>query len=204
MPPQADDIYKTPGLPSPPTLSKTTIPMSGLLVDAYGLDELSSPSIPIFILWLLHPRNRTRARMSDIACRVISAYNSTPSASSRGLIALSFDMPNHGTRCVSPEANNAWKDGNVMHAVDMMGMVKGGRGDMSGLMDVVAGYLQGHTDREVRVEGHVCLGWSLGGHAAWQAWMGERRLDAVVVIVGCPDFVGKTEPPNPTSKQAES
>lgn len=96
-----------------------------------------------------------------------------------------------------------------MHAVDMMGMVKGGRVDMSGLMDVVAGYLQGHTDREVKVEGHVCLGWSLGGHAAWQAWMGEGRLDAVVVIVGCPDFVGKIESPIPlatgrflTSEQA--
>lgn len=186
MPPQADDEYKTPGLPPPPAVSKTTMPMSGLLVDVYGLEELTSPDIPITILWLLHPRGRKRARMSDIASRTIAAYNDhVPHSSTRGLVALAFDMPNHGTRCVSAPANGAWKDGNVTHAIDMMGMVKGARADMSGLMDVVEGYLGR------RVEGNVVLGWSLGGHAAWQAWMGEERVDGVVVIVGCPDFVGE-------------
>lgn len=185
MPPQADEGYKTPGLPSAPPISKTTIPMSGLLVDVYGLEELASPEVPITILWLLHPRFRKRARMADIAARTISSYNTTTPSKTRGLVALAFDMPNHGTRCVSSDANGAWKDGNDMHAIDMMGIVKGARADMSGLMDVVEGYL------ERKVEGNVVLGWSLGGHAAWQAWMGEERLDGVVIIVGCADFVSK-------------
>lgn len=132
--------------------------------------------------------------MSDIASRTVHAYNehlkqqTQDQAQTRGLIALAFDMPNHGTRLVSDQANLAWDQGNETHAIDMLGMVKGGRADMSGLMDVVSGYV----GREV--DGHVVLGWSLGGHAAWQAWIGEPRIDAAVAVVGCPDFMGKLTP----------
>ncbi|KAJ3529276.1 hypothetical protein NM208_g9838 [Fusarium decemcellulare] len=178
------DTYATKGLPAPPAVSMKTIPMAGLLVDVYGLDELP-PNVPVTILWLLHPRLRTRARMHDIARRTIAAwYSHAGQSSKRGLIALAFDMPNHGTRLVSESANLAWDGGNTSHALDMMGMVKGGVSDMRGLMDLVAGYL----GREV--DGHVCLGWSLGGHSAWQAWFGEDRIDAAVVVVGCPDYMG--------------
>ncbi|KAF5018908.1 hypothetical protein F66182_9103 [Fusarium sp. NRRL 66182] len=173
------DTYATKGLPAPPDVSIKTIPMAGLLVDVYGLDELT-PNMPTSCLWLLHPRTQTRARMHDIARRTIAAWSARNTK--RGLIALSFDMPNHGTRLVSESANLAWDGGNDTHAIDMFGMVKGGVADMSGLMDLVAGYI----GREV--QGHVCLGWSLGGHSAWQAFFGERRIDAAVAVIGCPDF----------------
>ncbi|KAM0337240.1 hypothetical protein ACHAPQ_003340 [Fusarium lateritium] len=178
------DTYATKGLPAPPEISIKTIPMAGLLVDVYGLDELP-PNVPVSCLWLLHPRTRTRARMHDIARRTITAWTSHAGANpKRGLIALSFDMPNHGTRLVSESANVAWDKGNDTHAIDMFGMVKGGVADMSGLMDLVSGYL----GREI--DAHVCLGWSLGGHSAWQAFFGEKRIDAAVVVIGCPDFAG--------------
>ncbi|KAL4723644.1 hypothetical protein ACLX1H_009286 [Fusarium chlamydosporum] len=176
------DTYATKGLPNPPSISIKTIPMAGLLVDVYGLDELPA-NVPVSCLWLLHPRTRTRARMHDIAKRTIDSWTSRAGTNpKRGLIALSFDMPNHGTRLVSEAANHAWDKGNMTHAIDMFGMVKGGVADMSGLMDLVSGYL----GREI--DAHVCLGWSLGGHGAWQAFFGEKRIDAAVVIIGCPDF----------------
>ncbi|KAG8404838.1 hypothetical protein J3459_017035 [Metarhizium acridum] len=177
------DEYSTKGLDPAPSISMTTIPMAGLLVDVYGQDELASPNIPLTCLWLLHPRTRTRARMQDIARRALHAWHLSPASSSRGLVALSFDMPNHGTRLVSELANHAWDRGNDKHAIDMAGMVKGGASDMSGLMDLVAGYLGRDVDA------HVCLGWSLGGHAAWWSWFGEDRIDAAVAVVGCPDYL---------------
>ncbi|KAF4120038.1 hypothetical protein GMORB2_3449 [Geosmithia morbida] len=184
----SSEPYTTKGLPTPPTVSVKTVPMGGLLVDVYGLEELPAGPSPVTCLWLLHPRMRTRARMQDIASRVIDAYNNRMAESSasppRGLVALAFDMPNHGTRLVSEQANKAWNQGNELHAIDMVAGIKGARNDMSGLMDVVGGYL----DR--KVDEHVCLGWSLGGHAVWQAWLAERRLHAAVAIVGCPDFIG--------------
>ncbi|KAH6874772.1 hypothetical protein B0T10DRAFT_498523 [Thelonectria olida] len=179
------DTYATKGLPPPPAVSMTTMPMAGLLVDVYGLNELPAPaSAPVTCLWLLHPRTRTRARMHDIARRTLATWHAHPTSQTRGLVALAFDMPNHGSRLVSEEANRAWDEGNERHALDMLGMVKGGVADMGGLMDLVAGYLGR------RVDGHVCLGWSLGGHSAWQAWVGEERIDAAVAVVGCPDFMG--------------
>lgn len=181
--------YSTPGLPPAPDVSMTTVPMAGHLVDVLGLSELpASASVPVTCLWLLHPRTRTRERMHDIAKRTLSAWHSHAGAASRGLIALTFDMPNHGVRVVSQEANLTWDQGNETHALDMMGMIKGGSGEMASLMDLVAGYLK----REV--EAHVCLGWSLGGHSAWQAWVGEDRIDAAVVIIGCPDFMSEPDP----------
>lgn len=120
--------------------------------------------------------------MNDIARRAVYSWNQK--GQERGLVALAFDMPNHGTRMVSAKANLAWDEGegNENHAVDMFGLVKGGMRTMSGLMDQVGSYL----GREV--DAHVCLGWSLGGHAVWQAWFGEERIDAGVAIVGCPDL----------------
>lgn len=187
--PNMAEQYTTKGLPPPPEVSKTTIPMAGLLVDVYGLDELPPAPAPVTCLWLLHPRTRTRARMHDIASRAVHAWHTRAgdAAQKRGLVALAFDMPNHGTRMVSESANEAWDKGNEKHALDMVGMVKGGKSDMAALMDVVAGYL-GRA-----VGAHVCLGWSLGGHSAWEAWIGEERIDAAVAIVGCPDMMGEYE-----------
>lgn len=98
-------------------------------------------------------------------------------------------MPNHGSRLISEQANTTWKQGNDRHALDMMGMVKSAKVEMSGLMDIVGGYVE----RDIR--GHVVLGWSLGGHAAWEAWVGEQRVDGAVVVVGCPDFMSKPKIP---------
>ncbi|KPM34157.1 hypothetical protein AK830_g12419 [Neonectria ditissima] len=190
------DTYATKGLAPPPAVSKTTLPMAGLLVDVYGLDQLPSGSTataappspvpaPVTCLWLLHPRTRTRARMLDIAGRVLATWHARAASGTRGLVALAFDMPNHGSRLVSQQANLAWDGGNAAHALDMLGMVKGGCADMRGLMDLVAGYLGRPVDA------HVCLGWSLGGHSVWQAWLGEERIDAAVAVIGCPDFMGE-------------
>lgn len=121
--------------------------------------------------------------MQDIARRTLDAWHRSSASQSRGLVALSFDMPNHGSRLVSELANHAWDKGNEKHAIDMAGIVKGGVSDMSGLMDLVGGYLGRDVDA------HVCLGWSLGGHSAWWSWFGEERIDAAVVIVGCPDYL---------------
>ncbi|KAH6604537.1 hypothetical protein Trco_006244 [Trichoderma cornu-damae] len=175
--------YTTKGLPPPPDVSVTTKPMTGLLVDIYGLQELPAAPAPVTCLWLLHPRRADRALMHDFARRAVHSWNQKPEQV-RGLLALAFDMPNHGTRMVSELANLAWDEGNEQHAIDMLGLVKASVGDMSGLMDQVGGYLGRETDA------HVCLGFSLGGHAAWQAWFGEERIDAAVAVVGCPDLAG--------------
>ncbi|OAA56862.1 hypothetical protein ISF_07378 [Cordyceps fumosorosea ARSEF 2679] len=177
--------YQTRGLPPMPSVSRHTLPMAGLLVDVYGLDELSSQrsSLPTTCLWLLHPRTRNRGVVADIASRALARWHASAASKARNLVALAFDMPNHGSRLVSATANEAWDGGNATHAVDMLGAVRGAVADVQLLMDLVDGYLG------VRADAHACLGWSLGGHSAWQAWLGEERVDAAVVVVGCPDYM---------------
>ena len=167
-------------------VSTTTIPIAGLFVDVYGLEELP-PRARITCLWLLHPRTYTRAQMRDIASRAISTWTKCSPALSknRGLLALAFDMPNHGSRMVSDKGNNTWDQGNVNHAMDMLGMIKRANQDLSVLLDLIEGYLMRGP-----IERHISLGWSLGGHVSWGAWFSEQRIDAAVVILGCPNFVG--------------
>lgn len=125
--------------------------------------------------------------MGDVARRTLDAWQRHGAAlrQQRGLLALAFDLPNHGTRMVNVAGNLSWDEGNENHALDMIGMVKGAKQDLAILMDLIEGYLG-----RGRVERHMALGWSLGGHSVWQAWFDEERLDAAVVVVGCPDFIG--------------
>lgn len=182
--------YTTRGLPPAPAVSMHSMHMVGFLVDVYGLDELPA-SGPVTCLWLLHPRTRDRSIMKDIASRAVAAWNESPEGKrgQRGLVALAADMPNHGTRLVEDLANQDWLKGNKTHAIDMVGIVQGGVTNTASLMDMVSGYLQRTVDA------HISLGWSLGGHTAWQQWIGDDRIDASVSIVGCPDMMGKHSGP---------
>lgn len=42
----------------------------------------------------------------------------------KGLIAVSFDQRNHGSRLVDRLANEAWKQGNPRHAQDMFSVYR--------------------------------------------------------------------------------
>ncbi|KAJ9156571.1 Alpha/beta-hydrolase [Pleurostoma richardsiae] len=185
-----------PPLPPPPPISSTTLPITGLLVDIYGLDELPPTATSVSCLWLHHPRLRTRGDMAAIAARCVSAYNDSLGGGSgaspggkRGLIAAAFDQRNHGSRQVHPRANESWRDGNATHAQDMFGTVAGAVADTRVLMDALGGYLF-HEEDAVRreIDQHLVLGISLGGHSGWQLMFADERVRAGVLVIGCPDF----------------
>lgn len=86
----------------------------------YGLEELSSSVKSVACLWLLHPRLQTKEIMANIASNCILDFNNRDSLDHKvGLIAVAFDQRNHGTREVTPLANEAWRSGNETHAQDM-------------------------------------------------------------------------------------
>ncbi|KAK1995739.1 hypothetical protein LX36DRAFT_712914 [Colletotrichum falcatum] len=191
----------------PPDVSKTTLPMSGLLCDVYGLEELvKRRASAVSCLWLHHPRLRAKEDMGDFASRVIARWEEMSSSAggnggggggggSRALIAVAFDQQNHGTRTVSPTASDSWREGNATHALDMWAMVSGMVGDTTALIDVVEGYLKLElarrgADEEWKMDQHLVLGVSLGGHSAWQTMFREDRVSAGVIIIGCPDYMG--------------
>lgn len=177
-----------------PSVSKVTLPVAGLYVDIYGLSELPPDASAISCLWLHHPRLGTKDRMTAIASRALSAWHQRQS-SSRGLIAVAVDQRNHGTRKISDAANQAWKQGNRTHAQDMFGIVSGMVADTALLIDSLEGYIFGNGTYATsagstrRVDQHLALGVSLGGHSVWQTLFAEPRITAGVVVIGCPDYV---------------
>ena len=106
---------------STPTVSSSLHTIAGILVTVYGLSELSSTVQNVSCLWLLHPRLQTQACMQPIAAAAITQWNERNASKDtvRGLIAVTFDQRNHGSRQVSKLANEDWRNGNDRHAVDM-------------------------------------------------------------------------------------
>jgi hypothetical protein len=187
--------------------------MAGILVDIYGLDELPPNANKVSCLWLYHGRMGAKEDMADFATRIVDLWAQTEpkhQPGDRGLIAVAFDHRNHGTRFVSKTANVSWRDGNARHAIDMFGAVVGMVSDTRTLMDVIQGYLfpesgaagvsEGHQatatagETAKAIDRHLVLGYSLGGHSAWQIMFAEPRVQAGVVVVGCPDYMCECTP----------
>ncbi|KAI1177749.1 hypothetical protein F4777DRAFT_191967 [Nemania sp. FL0916] len=190
-----------------PAVSMTTLLVAGLLVDVYGLDELQPSATAVTCLWLHHPRLRRKEDMAAIANETVSAFHglATSSASAtpttRGLIAVAFDQRNHGSRLVHDIGNQAWRQGNPRHAQDMFTTVSGTVSDTVHLMDVLEAYLFGAGDGpglspeapSRRIDSHMVLGVSLGGHSAWQLLFADPRVTAGVVVIGCPDYMNMVQ-----------
>jgi pimeloyl-ACP methyl ester carboxylesterase len=130
--------------------------------------------------------------MAPLAAQFISAQNTHISQNlagkhPRGLIAVSFDQRNHGSREVDKLHNEAWRQGNPTHAQDMFGCFHGTSTDTSQLITHLESYIL--TDANgPRIDQHFVLGISLGGHAAWHCILSDPRITAAVVGIGCPDY----------------
>ena len=126
--------------------------------------------------------------MAPFAAHIISSWNNhkTKSKTKKGLVAVSFDQRNHGSREVSAIANEAWRSGNEQHAQDMFSCYQGTAVDTSMLMDYLSAYI--FPKDEKKIVQNMVLGISLGGHAAWQCVMQDARISAAIVTIGCPDY----------------
>lgn len=100
--------------------------IAGILVTVYGLDELRKDVQNVACLWLMHPRLQKHTVMAPIAGATITDWNKKLDSAreSKGLIAVSFDQRNHGTREVNKLANESWKGGNPTHAPDMFSIFR--------------------------------------------------------------------------------
>ena len=108
----------------PTPVSSKTYTIAGVHTTVYGLDELASSAKEVAVLWLLHPRLQVQSIMAPIAAASIHDWNGRSASKPKGLIAVSFDQRNHGTREVNPLANESWKKNNPTHAQDMFSIFR--------------------------------------------------------------------------------
>jgi pimeloyl-ACP methyl ester carboxylesterase len=173
-------------IPHPEPISTHSYHIAGILVHVHGLDELPANSTQVATLFLLHPRLQTAACMVPFAAHIITNYYAQEGPTTTGLIAVSFDQRNHGTRLVDELANEAWRTGNDRHAIDMFSQFAGTAVDASVVLDYLAGYI--FPEGERTIVKNMVMGVSLGGHAVWHLLMRDHRFDAAIVVVGCPDY----------------
>jgi len=181
-------------IPHPEPISAAIYHIAGITTTVFGLSELPPGVTEVAVLWLLHPRLQTQACMAPFAAHLITSWNAhrsqgrrQTSNSKKGLIAVSFDQRNHGSREVSAIANEAWRQGNDQHAQDMFSSFNGTSVDTSLLIDYLGAYVFPADD--IKIVQHVVLGISLGGHAAWHCLMRDSRISAAIVTIGCPDYI---------------
>ncbi|OXV06176.1 hypothetical protein Egran_06057 [Elaphomyces granulatus] len=177
-----------------PSISRKSYTIAGIAVTVFGLDELTFDAAEIACLWLLHPRLATQESMFGVADTILNDWNKSKRPSledvklvTMGLIAVTFDQRNHGTREIDPLVNKSWKQGNPRHAQDLFSIFQGTARDVSLLIDCIPAYI--FPTPEKTVTEHIVLGVSLGGHAAWSCLFHEPRITCGVVIIGCPDYV---------------
>ncbi|KAL8669654.1 MAG: hypothetical protein Q9168_005764 [Polycauliona sp. 1 TL-2023] len=152
-----------------PAASRKTFTIAGILVTVFGLEELSPSARKTACLWLLHPRLQTQECMGPLAAVCIDSWNHQVRSQELGLLAVTFDQRNHGSREVDPLSNEAWRSGNKQHAQDMFSIYQGTSSDVSLLMTYLSSYIFPSSNREI--VSHLVLGVSLGGHAAWQYYL---------------------------------
>ena len=113
------NTYPLPPLP----VSKKTFCIAGIITTVYGLEELDARVQGVACLWLLHPRLQTQECMAPVAASTIHAWREAKQKPKKekalGLICVSFDQRNHGSREVDAVSNGTWRDGNKTHAQDM-------------------------------------------------------------------------------------
>lgn len=111
-----------PNLPRP--VSKQVFTVAGITIAVYGLNELISSAREVACLWLLHPRLQTQACMEPLAAAAVSGWNERKESETMGLLAITFDQRNHGSREIDPVSNEAWRSGNKQHAQDMFSIYR--------------------------------------------------------------------------------
>jgi hypothetical protein len=179
-------ISKTyPSNANPALLSPTTYHIAGILTTVFGLTELPPSCTSVAVLWLLHPRLQTQDCMAPFAASCIHAWNARLqhhcADDPKGLIAVSFDQRNHGTREVDTLANESWRRGNPRHAQDMFSCFHGTALDTSQLITYLPAYAFPEGERQVTE--NMVFGISLGGHAAWHVVLGDPRVTREVCCV---------------------
>ena len=157
---EANPIANAYPTPLPP-ISKRAIAIAGILTTIYGLEELSHDDTEVACLWLLNPRLQTQVSMEPIAASIVNGWNRkfskfVDSSKSLGLIAVTFDQRNHGSREIDKTANEAWRAGNENHAQDMLGIYQGTALDTSQLITYISSYVFPKSERTI--VHHMVLG----------------------------------------------
>lgn len=173
--------------------------IAGIRTHIYGinecfnfLDEHPPMPMPWAVLHLVHPRTRDYTYTEKLAHLVLSQYYAQDNAPEYPMIAVTFDLPNHGSRKLSNVCNEDWKGGNPTHAQDMISNIQGAVQDVELVMKFLPAYLDASfLSKSSKFKAppsriiDIVSGVSLGAYVAWQI-AANQKVKAAIPIIGSP------------------
>ncbi|ODQ65309.1 hypothetical protein NADFUDRAFT_47012 [Nadsonia fulvescens var. elongata DSM 6958] len=143
----------------------------------------------IAMLHLVHPRLQNYSYTKILAHELLHRYR-TLTRSSVKMIALTYDIRNHGTRTTHAASNREWSEDNLTHAQDMSSIMDGSSLDLNLVMKYLPTYLPFECNRI----SHIIAGVSLGGHITWRSVLDcdseKYNLVGIAPIIGSPYQTG--------------
>lgn len=200
---------------NPDAFSKNTYNIAGVDIHVYNVAALEGyfasfaqharqtgflktyKEAPINVNYFLHGRLMDYKSTEEVAYNVLGQYYAKKKADETlvPLIAVTFDVRNHGSRLLHQDKNLDWKRGNATHGADMVSNIRGIVEDLKVTMDFLPSYLdlERLLDSELRKVLdtkikyiNIVLGYSLGGHAAIRFAHRYPELVSVVnPVIGC-------------------
>lgn len=182
---------------NPAAYSHDTHTIGGFSVHVYNAASLEKyvalhnvtpdePLIPVRVLYLIHHRSGDYTYMEPIAFNLLNQLGAE-----KGVIAVTFDLRNHGERLVAETKNGSWREGNPSHALDMVSAIEGNVTDIKLVMDYLPAYLDLERFRNDAPFKFVnsLSGYSLGGHIVIRfAHRYPELVSAINPTIGCFDM----------------
>lgn len=176
------------------SISKDTLLIAGIEVYVYGLSQISqlSQQDSLAVLFLAHPRMSSYKHTEDVAHVWLDHYYQKKASSDNlpHLIAVTFDLRNHGAHMLENRYNMDWANGNKAHAPDMATMIDGSVDDMVTVIEYLPAYIPQFFEN-IRPGNYINImsGISLGGHISWRvAATIPDKIYAMAPIIGCPNM----------------
>lgn len=187
-------------LPQIDTYKPQTVNIAGLNVNIFNTEKLPdyiskakkaphAEEVRIHVLYLLHQRTGSSEYTNAIATHILEHLSEK---SDIPVVAVTFDLRNHGSRTVDAHKNNTWAKGNESHALDMVSSLHGNVADLKTIMDFVPSYLDleplvANDDLPIKYVNAVS-GYSLGAHTTIRFAAKHPELVSVInTNVGCSD-----------------
>lgn len=166
--------------------------IGGINVYIYGLSRISklTDSDSLCVLYLAHARCGVYQDCEKLAHLWLNHYYQHKAEKDIHLIAVTFDLRNHGTRIVDPKFNEDWAAGNDAHSLDMTTIIQGSAEDFKLVIEYLPLYLP-HYFEHINPGKHLNIvsGVSLGGHVTWRvAGMVPDKVSAIAPIIGTPNL----------------
>lgn len=175
--------------------------IGGIQTHVYGIEQAfklidNQPSKPWVVLHLVHPRTRSYTYTETLAHLVLSQYYHRQDEAplpEYPMIAITFDLPNHGSRKLDDLCNEDWAGNNPTHAQDMFSNIRGSVQNVELVMRFLPAYLQvSFIDQNPQYNVappsriiDIVSGVSLGAYVAWQVAAGGK-VKASIPIIGTP------------------